>query len=96
MTVYVLHLDSPMRHARHYCGYAKDLVARLTHHKNGTGARMLAVAKERAIGFILVRVWPDEGRGFERKLKNTKNISRYCPMCSRRARRYQTKDKQGS
>ncbi len=31
-TVYLLHLDKPLRHARHYVGLADDLAARLERH----------------------------------------------------------------
>lgn len=70
MTVYLLHLSAPLAHARHYVGFARDVDRRLAHHKNGTGARMLAVAVERGIGFELARVWPEADRTFERRLKN--------------------------
>lgn len=52
-TVYLLHFDRPYKHARHYLGWAKDLDARLEHHRAGTGARLLAVLKEHGIGFVL-------------------------------------------
>jgi hypothetical protein len=91
MTVYLLHLTEPLPRgvsrrgtvlvARHYLGYADDLASRLAHHANGTGARMLAVARERGIGWTLARVWPDAGRDTERKLKRRKEAPRLCPIC---------------
>lgn len=84
-TVYLLHLNSPLRHARHYVGYAEaDLDARLERHKSGNGARMLAVCRERGITWTLQRTW-EGGRVFERKLKNQKNTPKLCPICNENA-----------
>ncbi len=80
-TVYLIHLATPMAHAKHYIGYAQDVLARLAEHRAGTGARLLAVAGQRGIGFELVRMWPGD-RTFERKMKNRKNAPRYCPICN--------------
>jgi hypothetical protein len=40
-TVYLIHLDRPYRHARHYTGWTPDLDTRLTRHAKGQGARLL-------------------------------------------------------
>lgn len=93
MTVYLLHLSAGMpqgndprtgkpRAARHYCGYAANLDARLKHHASGTGANMLKHAAQRGISFTLVRQWEGEDRSFERKLHNFKNSPRLCPICN--------------
>ena len=79
--VYLLHLDKPLRHARHYVGLADDLDARLERHASGQGARMLAVCVERGIGWQLVRTW-EGGRRFERQLKNRKEALKLCPVCA--------------
>lgn len=50
MMVYLLHLDTPLSHAKHYMGSCDDLDARLERHRTGSGARMLAVCIERGIG----------------------------------------------
>ena len=82
MAVYLLHLQSPLsNHARHYIGYAHDVQARFEHHKNGSGARMLRVCNERGINYEIVRIWKNGDKVFERKLKNCKNSSRFCPVC---------------
>jgi predicted GIY-YIG superfamily endonuclease len=78
--IYLLHLDRPLGHASHYLGYAADVGKRLDEHRSGRGARMLAAAAERGIGFELVRVWPG-GREEERSLKRQKNAPRYCYVC---------------
>lgn len=82
MCVYLLCLTRPYKHARHYVGWSKDLEARLAHHRAGTGANLLRVAKKAGIDFGVVCVWPEETRTFERKLKNTHRVARYCPVCS--------------
>lgn len=87
MTVYLLHFDRPYRHARHYIGFTLSedtLEPRLDHHRNGTGARLLAVLKEQGIDFKLVRVWPSGSRIFERRLKSHSG-TRYCPVCNPQA-----------
>jgi predicted GIY-YIG superfamily endonuclease len=80
-TIYLLHLDKPLRHARHYVGLADDLAARLERHASGQGARMLAVCVERGISWQLVRTW-EGGRKFERQLKNRKEAPKLCPVCA--------------
>lgn len=93
MTVYLLHLNQPMpqgddprtgkpRAASHYIGFASHLESRLEHHANGTGANMLRHAKNRGITWQVARVWEEGDRTFERKLHNTKNSPRLCPICN--------------
>lgn len=81
MAVYLIHLDKPIGHARHYIGYSKDPRARLKRHRAGRGGRLLAVAAKRGIYFDIVRVWPDAGQAWERRLKRQNNASRLCPAC---------------
>ena len=85
--VYLLHFDEPYRHARHYVGFAETPATfgrRVAHHRNGTGARLLAVVSAAGIGFTIARTWPDADRTQERKLKNRKNAPRLCPVCAAR------------
>jgi predicted GIY-YIG superfamily endonuclease len=90
--VYLLHLERPYKHAAHYVGFAKRLDERLAHHANGTGARFLQVVRAAGIGWIQACVWPNADRAFERKLKNTHNVARYCPRCQGKStRQYQPK-----
>ena len=93
-TVYLLHFDRPYKHAAHYCGYTKqDIEDRLEEHANGTGARLTQVIRAAGIGFQLARVWRGQGRKFERRLKNTKSVRDYCPLCAgEKARTYRPKD----
>jgi predicted GIY-YIG superfamily endonuclease len=79
-TVYLLHFDTPYKHARHYIGWTDDLPARLTAHASGHGARLLAVVKDAGIGWSLARTWPGS-RSRERQIKNQGGASRCCPLC---------------
>lgn len=84
MAVYLLHLATPLAHARHYIGYAAEtnVKSRLAHHKNGTGARFTQVCNERGIEYQIARVWKGKGRDFERLLKRNKHSARLCPICN--------------
>lgn len=82
MTVYLIHFQTNLKHARHYVGYAARVTQRLAHHKQGTGARLLAVCNALGIEYDIARTWEGEGRDFERKLKRCKNTARYCPVCN--------------
>jgi predicted GIY-YIG superfamily endonuclease len=66
---------------QHYLGWSDDVPARIQAHRDGRGARLTEVAKERGIGFEVVRTWDGEDRHFERALKNQKNSPRLCPIC---------------
>lgn len=87
-TVYLIHFDKPIGdlanprgQARHYLGYTRgDLEVRLRRHRNGNGARLMEVIREKGIGWRLVRTWPG-GRKLERKLKSRHNSPRLCPIC---------------
>jgi predicted GIY-YIG superfamily endonuclease len=79
-TVYLLHFDRPYQHAQHYLGWARNLRARLTLHRNGRGARLLAVIGEAGIGWRLARTWKGN-RARERQIKRQGGLSRSCPAC---------------
>jgi predicted GIY-YIG superfamily endonuclease len=85
-TVYLIHFSEPYitatgRKVWHYIGWAKNLMARLSHHRKGTGARFLKAVNERGIHYEIVKVWEDETKEFERLLKNRKNAKCLCPVC---------------
>jgi len=79
-TIYLLHFDPPVGHARHYIGWAKDAEARLREHKAGRGGRLPAVAAERGHTITIVRTWQGD-RAMERKLKRRHEAPRMCPVC---------------
>jgi predicted GIY-YIG superfamily endonuclease len=81
--VYLLHFSRPIsdKHtAQHYAGWAYRLDSRVNQHLKGRGARLTQVARERGITFEIAAAWPGD-RNFERKIKNSKNLRRYCPIC---------------
>ena len=82
MSVYLIHFDTPYKHARHYIGYAKsDVTGRIDEHRRGAGARLMQVIVQAGITFRLAKVWSKGTRRFERQLKNRHGASRYCPIC---------------
>lgn len=82
MTVYLIHFDQPLHHAKHYMGYTDDLPKRMELHRSGKGARLMQVVKEKGITWRPVRVWWGGDRSLERRLKNCKNAARLCPICN--------------
>jgi predicted GIY-YIG superfamily endonuclease len=82
--VYLIHLDEKYKHAQHYTGFAKrDAGERLETHRSGNGSKFLAAVNRAGIGYVISRIWENEGRTFERKIKNSKNVKRYCPICQK-------------
>jgi predicted GIY-YIG superfamily endonuclease len=80
--VYLVHLDPPYKHARHYVGSTeKDVDVRLEEHRAGRGARILQVQMEAGGDFHLVRTWPG-GRDRERAIKDRHEAPKLCPECS--------------
>ncbi len=80
-TVYMVHFDTPYRHARHYTGWTRDLDARLETHREGRGARLMEVVKDAGITWRLARTWPG-GRDRERAIKNRHEAPKLCPECT--------------
>lgn len=95
MAVYILHLNIPLHHAGHYTGYSKNqrtLEARIEHHRAGTAnSKFTSALHALGIGFTVARVWPDADGRFERQLKNTHNVAKYCPLCTPHPRDYSPK-----
>lgn len=92
-TVYLLHLqdrlgnlDNPRAQAQHYIGYCESrrFDSRMAEHSDGSGARMLAAARRRGIGFVVARTWKGT-REDERALKNHKKARDFCPICKAQA-----------
>jgi hypothetical protein len=82
-TTYLVHLDPPLKHARHYLGFAEGdgLESRLADHGGPNGARLLAAQKAAGGTWRLVRTWPGTTRKTERQIKNTRHVPHYCPEC---------------
>lgn len=81
--VYVLHFDGPCGHAAHYIGWARNANARIWHHRQGSGARLTQVLRERGITFTVAAIVPGT-RWDERRLKNRGSAKRVCPICTGR------------
>lgn len=81
-TVYLVCLDQPFGHARHYLGWASPgrLAQRQMHHRCGSGANLLRHVAAAGIGWELSRTWPGD-RYLERRLKNRGGKARLCPRC---------------
>jgi predicted GIY-YIG superfamily endonuclease len=79
--VYLLHFCPAYKHAAHYLGWADDIPARLREHLAGRGARLVQVAVEAGCTVHLVRVWQNQDRKCERRLKKRKKSPCLCPVC---------------
>ena len=79
-TVYLLHLDPSLCHARHYLGWARALEARLAEHRAGRGSPLIAAVASGS-RIELARSWTGVDRYFERQLKNRHEAPRLCPIC---------------
>lgn len=86
--VYLIHLDDPLCHARHYLGASKDIPARLEAHRQQRGAKMLAHANTRGLRWHVERVWytdtAEQAYRLEAKMKRHKHNTHYCPKCGGR------------
>ena len=85
--VYVLHLHPPFRHARHYIGWTDgaDVAERLIEHERGEGSVMLRHAARAGVRFEIAHVFVGADRHFERRLKNRKDVCRWCRLCRKAA-----------
>lgn len=84
--VYLLHFETPYKHAKHYVGYSKDIDARIELHRQGQAARLTQVIKAAGISFVEAKRWRNKSQAFERSLKNRGGASRYCPICRAKLR----------
>jgi hypothetical protein len=83
-TVYIVHLDPPYRHARHYSRTSADpgcLQQRLADHHTSNGPWLLRVQKAAGGSWHLVATFPGS-RDTERQLKNGQCVPSYCPECT--------------
>jgi len=87
----------------------RTLKQRLEHHKHtnwtppepgekigkctGPGANFMGVVNHFGIEWKLAKVFQNADRNFERKLKNTNNTARYCPICNPKATDYHPKER---
>lgn len=88
-TIYLIHFEVPYKHAGHYLGWAKNLDARIAHHRKGTGARLMAVVNAAGIRWQVAKTWEGD-RNEERRMKNRGGSARHCPICKRRGKTIDT------
>src|ERR1700691_2727468 len=85
-TVYLIHLQRPYHHARHYLGWTMDVERRLALHRAGGGSPLLRAAVAAGISFEVARTWSGD-RHLERRLHRYKNdAAQLCPICRGKAK----------
>jgi len=87
-TVYIIHFDEPFHHARHYVGWTEsaDVDSRMERHGKGNGSRLMRAVSGEGIQWRIVRVFYNADRHFERWIKEQKQTSTFCPVCSEKPR----------
>lgn len=84
--VYVIHLETPLAHARHYIGSSVDIANRISEHRRGHGSPLLRAATEAGINWYVVNMLvtdnEHEARRLEKKIKGIQHNKRYCPICN--------------
>lgn len=82
MAVYILHIDPPYQHAKHYIGYTVRTVAeRVDEHMAGRGSPLVAAALAAGHKITVALKWVEGNRAWERYLKRKKGTPAFCPCC---------------
>lgn len=84
MFIYVLHYNHALHHSQHYAGMTDDPITRFRTHASGEGAAFTAEMARLNIPFrvgMLAQCSTAKARQFERTLKQSKNLHRYCEEC---------------
>lgn len=86
--VYILKFIDPetgqpkkFHHAAHYCGWSEWLARRLNHHRSGSGSLLMRAVVHSGLDFVVCRTFVGQDRNFERRIKNRKNLAKFCPVC---------------
>lgn len=87
--VYVLHFEPPLKHARHYVGFTDqaDVAARLDDHLTGRGSPLVKAAVNAGSRVELAHVFVGADRAFERRIKKSTDVCRWCRLCGRKERK---------
>jgi predicted GIY-YIG superfamily endonuclease len=80
--VYIIHIREKIGRCQHYIGYTGNLERRINEHKNHNGSPLLREANRRGIIWDVVVEIPNGDRNTERRLKNHKKASDFCPVCN--------------
>ena len=95
VTVYLIHIDPPYRHFRHYAGgTSRAPETRFLEHLGERGARLCKLAIAEGSKLTLVRTWPNQTWDFEKRLKK-RNLKELCPLCSVKAQEQVAKEEAG-
>jgi hypothetical protein len=94
MSVYLIHIEPPLRHARDYVGYTPDarVDRRVNEHLSGgcKASPLIVAALLAGRTVTLARRWegPQFDRAFERRLKSLggKSRAQRCPFCGAQRR----------
>jgi hypothetical protein len=80
-TTYLIHIDPPYKHAKHYKGWTDRPVARrFADHLAGRGALLTRMAVQAGSRLTLARVWPNTTKDREDSIKHRSGV-RMCPEC---------------
>lgn len=80
--VYLIHFSQPLAHSSHYAGMTTNLNNRLNLHLMGrSGSHIMRAVYLARIPWQLARTWQTDNSLFERQLKDSHNLARYCPVC---------------
>lgn len=83
--LYILHYDHNLSHAQHYAGITDKPLERFARHADGHGSSFTEEMHRLGILFrvgMLAQCSVAKSRQYERQLKNAKNATRYCEICS--------------
>lgn len=86
--LYLLHFEPAYRHARHYLGYATGTgrgrqYAKLQAEGLALGAHELVQAAQwDGVVIHVADVLVGEGRTTQRRLRDSHNLARHCPICT--------------
>lgn len=50
-TIYLVHFDRPLHHARHYLGWSENVDSRIVRHEAGRGSRIMRAVVQAGIDF---------------------------------------------
>lgn len=85
MYIYLLHYAQALHHSQHYLGISDKPIERLEAHAAGDGAAFTAEMARLQIPFVigmLAQCSLAKSKQYERTLKNSNNLHRYCSECT--------------
>lgn len=76
--VYLIKFAQNLHNANYYLGWSLyHPKYRYKEHKSNQGAKILAALNNLGIDYFIVRIWKNQDRKFERKLKNWKKSRQF-------------------